>query len=65
MKEVREKKEKGKSRARFWELAGSKMGKVTGVKPPCHWSSSAVVHVRAFVSDAKEQHWLWVTLWLL
>jgi len=31
VKEVREKKEKGKSRARFWELAGSKMGKVTGL----------------------------------
>jgi hypothetical protein len=27
---VREKKEAGKSRARFWEVAGSKMGKVTG-----------------------------------
>ena len=34
VKEVRDKKEKGKSRARFWELAGSKMGKVTGGRPP-------------------------------
>ncbi len=34
VKEVRDKKEKGKSRARFWELAGSKMGKVTGARPP-------------------------------
>jgi hypothetical protein len=32
VKEVREKKEAGKSRARFWEVAGSKMGKVTGVR---------------------------------
>lgn len=30
VKEVREKKEKNKSRQRFWELAGSKMGKITG-----------------------------------
>ena len=31
VREVREKKEKNKSRQRFWELAGSKMGKITGV----------------------------------
>lgn len=31
VKEVREKKEAGKSRARFWEVAGSKMGKITGI----------------------------------
>lgn len=31
VKEVREKKEAGKSRARFWEVAGSKMGKITGL----------------------------------
>ena len=30
VREVREKKEKGKSRQRFWEVAGSKMGKITG-----------------------------------
>jgi len=30
VKEVREKKEKNKSRARFWEMAGSKIGKITG-----------------------------------
>ena len=30
VREVREKKEKGKSRQRFWELAGSKMGQITG-----------------------------------
>ena len=28
--EVREKKETHKSRARFWEVAGSKMGQITG-----------------------------------
>ena len=31
VKEVREKKEKNKSRARFWEMAGSKIGQITGV----------------------------------
>ena len=31
MKEVREKKEKNKSRQRFWEMAGSKMGDITGL----------------------------------
>ncbi|MEW5316382.1 MAG: hypothetical protein WDW38_007760 [Sanguina aurantia] len=31
VKEVRAKKEAGKSRARFWEMAGSKMGEVTGL----------------------------------
>ncbi|CAL5219753.1 g1653 [Coccomyxa viridis] len=31
VKEVREKKEKNKSRARFWEMAGSKIGKITGL----------------------------------
>jgi pre-mRNA-splicing factor ATP-dependent RNA helicase DHX38/PRP16 len=30
VREVREKKEKNKSRQRFWEMAGSKMGKITG-----------------------------------
>ena len=30
VKEVRDKKEANKSRARFWEVAGSKMGKITG-----------------------------------
>ena len=30
VKEVREKKEQNKSRQRFWEMAGSKMGKITG-----------------------------------
>jgi hypothetical protein len=35
VKEVREKKEAGKSRARFWEVAGSKMGKVTGAHAAC------------------------------
>ncbi len=30
VKEVREKKESNKSRARFWEVAGSKMGQITG-----------------------------------
>lgn len=30
VKEVRDKKEAGKSRARFWEVSGSKMGKITG-----------------------------------
>jgi len=37
--EVREKKEAGKSRARFWEVAGSKMGQITGARPDqCHAS---------------------------
>jgi hypothetical protein len=31
VKEVREKKEKNKSRARFWEMAGSKIGQITGL----------------------------------
>jgi hypothetical protein len=31
VKDVRDKKEATKSRARFWEMAGSKMGKITGV----------------------------------
>jgi pre-mRNA-splicing factor ATP-dependent RNA helicase DHX38/PRP16 len=31
VKEIREKKEKNKSRQRFWEVAGSKMAEVTGV----------------------------------
>lgn len=37
VKEVREKKESNKSRQRFWEVAGSKMGKVTGERGrgPC------------------------------
>lgn len=30
VKEVREKKESNKSRQRFWEVAGSKMGDITG-----------------------------------
>jgi hypothetical protein len=30
VKDVREKKDKDKSRARFWEVAGSKMGNITG-----------------------------------
>ena len=30
VKDVRDKKEANKSRARFWEMAGSKMGKITG-----------------------------------
>ena len=30
VRDVREKKDKDKSRARFWEMAGSKMGKITG-----------------------------------
>lgn len=31
MKEVREKKDKDKSRLRFWEMAGSKMASITGL----------------------------------
>lgn len=31
MKEVREKKDKDKSRMRFWDMAGSKMGQITGL----------------------------------
>ncbi|WIA21046.1 hypothetical protein OEZ85_005370 [Tetradesmus obliquus] len=31
VKEVREKKDKDKSRLRFWDMAGSKMGKITGL----------------------------------
>ena len=30
VKEIRDKKNEGKSRQRFWEVAGSKMGKITG-----------------------------------
>ncbi len=31
MKEVREKKDRDKSRTRFWDMAGSKMGQITGL----------------------------------
>ena len=31
VKEIREKKDANKSRARFWEVAGSKIGKITGL----------------------------------
>jgi HrpA-like RNA helicase len=31
VKEIREKKDESKSRARFWEMAGSKMGTITGL----------------------------------
>lgn len=35
--QVREKKEQNKSRQRFWEMAGSKMGQITGVHDMlCH-----------------------------
>ena len=34
VKEIRDKKNEGKSRQRFWEVAGSKMGKITGSAPP-------------------------------
>ena len=37
VKEVREKKEQNKSRQRFWEMAGSKMGKITGERFPRLW----------------------------
>ena len=30
VKDIRDKKNEGKSRQRFWEVAGSKMGKITG-----------------------------------
>lgn len=33
VKEIREKKEQNKSRQRFWEMSGSKMGKITGMRP--------------------------------
>ena len=33
VKEIRDKKNEGKSRQRFWEVAGSKMGKITGQSP--------------------------------
>lgn len=33
VKEIRDKKEASKSRARFWEVAGSKMGQITGASP--------------------------------
>jgi len=36
VKEVRDKKEANKSRARFWEVAGSKMGKITGARVRGH-----------------------------
>jgi pre-mRNA-splicing factor ATP-dependent RNA helicase DHX38/PRP16 len=32
LNETREKKEKSKSRKKFWELAGSKMGSIMGIK---------------------------------
>lgn len=31
MREMRDKKDASKSRARFWEVAGSKMGNITGM----------------------------------
>ena len=42
VKEVREKKEKNKSRARFWEMAGSKIGKITGGRKCQHVLSASV-----------------------
>ena len=39
VKEIREKKEQNKSRQRFWEMAGSKMGKVTGNGKTCRSSA--------------------------
>jgi pre-mRNA-splicing factor ATP-dependent RNA helicase DHX38/PRP16 len=32
MAQIREKKEAGKSRQRFWEMAGSKMASITGAE---------------------------------
>ena len=43
VKEVREKKEKNKSRARFWEMAGSKIGKITGGKNCQHMLGAFVI----------------------
>ena len=45
VRDIREKKEASKSRKRFWEMAGSKMGKITGArlvawtKQPLMWRS--------------------------
>lgn len=38
VKEIRDKKNEGKSRQRFWEVAGSKMGKITG------WALPFAIH---------------------
>ena len=35
VKDIRDKKEASKSRARFWEVAGSKMGQITGALKLC------------------------------
>ena len=35
VKEIRDKKEANKSRARFWEVAGSKIGQITGGHASC------------------------------
>ncbi len=43
VKEVREKKEKNKSRARFWEMAGSKIGKITGGRKCQHVLGAFVI----------------------
>ena len=49
---MREKKEAGKSRARFWEVAGSKMGKVTGAAPRLqHPTTAAVLYVMQLQLD--------------
>lgn len=37
---MREKKEKDKGRQRFWEVAGSKMGKITGALLRAWWRAS-------------------------
>ena len=40
VKEIRDKKNEGKSRQRFWEVAGSKMGKITGECCTCQQCAS-------------------------
>ena len=42
VKEIRDKKNEGKSRQRFWEVAGSKMGKITGTFHAAEYYSSSI-----------------------
>jgi len=45
LKEVREKRDANKSRARFWELGGSKMGDVMGIARPADEAESSAAAV--------------------
>ena len=53
VKEIRDKKNEGKSRQRFWEVAGSKMGKITGQSSTSCYLACKPKHDDAFCSTSK------------